>query len=150
MTIFSRQSSARVQQLKLEKCAKLLETPAGEVAERLKAAVCYFYLTRPHRPIFVSFVCVGHLTLAVKYPHLQSIVQQKSLSFPPSEGRPQQQRPNWRLGLSRWRGRRFACQTPRVKLQPDVFIFIRFIHFRPIPATIVVSVDNRRKSIQSL
>src|SRR6266699_6117078 len=33
--------------------------------------------------------------------------------------------------------------------QPDVFIFIRFFHFRPIPATYVNSVDYRRKSIQS-
>jgi len=34
-------------------------------------------------------------------------------------------------------------------LQCDLFIFIRFFHFRPISATNVISVDYRRKSIQS-
>src|SRR3984957_7952386 len=40
------------------------------------AAVCQFTLTCSHRPIFICFVCVRHLAVAVKYPHLRSKVQQ--------------------------------------------------------------------------
>jgi hypothetical protein len=37
------------------------------------AAVCQFYLTRSHRPIFVCFVCIRLSPVAAKNAHLQSI-----------------------------------------------------------------------------
>ena len=47
---------------------------------------------------------------------------------------------------SRWRGRRFACYTPRV--MPQGGFLNCFFHFRLIFVTAVNSVDYRRKSIQ--
>ena len=47
---------------------------------------------------------------------------------------------------SRWRGRRFACYTPRV--MPQLSVLILLFHFRPIFGTPVNCVNYRRKSIQ--
>ena len=47
--------------------------------------------------------------------------------------------PDCRPELSRWRGGRVACYTPRVIPQPDVLIHV--FHFRFVLATILNSVD---------
>ena len=45
---------------------------------------CQFTLTCSHGPIFVCFVCVTTSSVALKYPHLQSKVQQVFSRIPAS------------------------------------------------------------------
>ena len=47
---------------------------------------------------------------------------------------------------SRWRGRRFACYTPRV--MPQRGVLVQRVRFRVILATAFNSVDYSQKSIE--
>jgi len=50
------------------------------------------------------------------------------------------------LERSRWRGRRFACYTPRV--MPQRGVLVQRVRFRVILATAFNSVDYSQKSIE--